>query len=1116
MAGSFSPRDEAARRLIREALDKTLFVEAGAGTGKTTSLVDRVTKLVSSGRTTLDRISAITFTEAAAAELRDRVRENLEHSASDDKMTDEERERCRRGVEDLDQASIQTLHSFAGALLRERPLEAGLPPSFETMDAISSELAFEEAWTEWVDSILEEGSPHFQGLSLAFSLGLSVSRMREVALKFHGNYDLLAEALFEDIPRPAPSVVRRIVDAVDELERLCDFSKLRESDALFAHVQPKLALIRRHSGTEPGSPAAFRLLQRILPLKQTRGRAGDWEVSPEVGQNAGKYLKDTLKELDETANEEIAQARQSALAPILRALKGFVLAYAEERKRQGKAEFHDLLVWARDLLRDNIEVRDHFRARFSHLLIDEAQDTDPIQAEIAMFLAEDVPAPETAEGRSTDWERITPELGKLFVVGDPKQSIYRFRRADARQMARLKERLGGETVHLVQNFRSQEPIVAWVNCVFSGWMAGGNDQAEYVDLIHRWEAATDDPFKPRAWSLGGAMEGNANEIRQAEAQAIAGVLARIDGKWQVLDGEATNSSGVERYRPAKLSDISILMPKRTGLRILELALDDANIPYRLEGAPLIFATQEIRDLANCLKAIDDPADQVAVVAALRSPAFACNDIELLQFHQSAGVFDYLSDHETSNDPVGEALVELRRYHDARMWTPIADLIDRFIRERMLMEAALDHPRTREQWRRYRFMVERARAFAEAGGNSLRPFLEWVDRQAKENNWVTETPAPEGDEEAIRIMTIHGAKGLEFPIVVLTGLNSDRPPRFDSVLFEREGNKVEVGIGVKEVRFVTPGYEELLGKERDLADDEFVRLMYVAATRTRDHLVVSMHRKVGEEKSAAARISQHIDGRTDLWEQVAQLSPAVAPPRVVRTAEEDPEAHSIEKRDEWRRQREQMLSRQGRPASVSASKLASIAKEEPDPEEPWKRGRAGTSIGSAVHGVLQTIDLARGDGIEDQSRSQATAESVPERWAEVAGLVRNAINSEVVKRAVRSGKLWREVPVAVPVGKGVLEGFIDLLFEEDDGLVVVDYKTDYIDAGEREEQAVGRYRLQAGSYALAIQKATGKPVKEIVLLFLQPSSERSLTEVPHLMEEAERRAETYLESAGALS
>ena len=175
------------------------------------------------------------------------------------------------------------------------------------------------------------------------------------------------------------------------------------------------------------------------------------------------------------------------------------------------------------------------------------------------------------------------------------------------------------------------------------------------------------------------MEGNANEIRQAEAEAIAGLLAGNDGKWQVLDAEATSSSGVERYRPAKLSDICILMPKRTGLRILELALDNADIPYRLEGASLIFATQEIRDLVNCLKTIDDPADQVAVVAALRSPAFACSDIELLRFHQSTGSFDYLADFGSTKCAVAEALDELRRYHGDRMWTPIADLIDRFIR-----------------------------------------------------------------------------------------------------------------------------------------------------------------------------------------------------------------------------------------------------------------------------------------------------------------------------------------------------------------------------------------------------------------------------------------------------
>ena len=363
----------------------------------------------------------------------------------------------------------------------------------------------------------------------------------------------------------------------------------------------------------------------------------------------------------------------------------------------------------------------------------------------------------------------------------------------------------------------------------------------------------------------------------------------------------------------------------------------------------------------------------------------------------------------------------------------------------------------------------------------------------------------------------GRRDWSFRSFVLAALHSDRSPRFDSVLFEREGNRVEVGIGARESRIATPGYEELREKERGLEDDEFVRLMYVAATRARDHLVVSMFRKAGDEKSAAARISQHLDGRNDLWEQATELSPTVTAREVTPPAEEDPEAHSIKRRDEWRRRRKQMLSRQGRPSSVAATRLAKEDKEEPDPEEPWKRGRAGTSIGSAVHGVLQIIDLEKPQDIEDMSRSQATAESIPDKVEEVAGLVKAAIESAVVKRAVRSGKLWREVPVAVPVGKGVLEGFIDLLFEEDDALVVVDYKTDYIEAaGDMEEQAVYRYRIQAGSYALAVQRATGKPVKEIVLLFLQPRSERTLTDVPRLMEEAERRAEAHLEAAGEVS
>ena len=190
MTVTFIPRDEADRQRIRESLDESLFVEAGAGTGKTTSLVDRVLTLAASGKTTLDRTAVITFTEAAAAELRDRIRERLEQSASDAALSEAERGRVQRALADLDRSVIQTLHSFARTILGERPLEANLPPAFETMDAIQSDLAFEEAWADWVDWALE--APELRpDLELAFSVGLTPGHLREVALAFHENYDLL-------------------------------------------------------------------------------------------------------------------------------------------------------------------------------------------------------------------------------------------------------------------------------------------------------------------------------------------------------------------------------------------------------------------------------------------------------------------------------------------------------------------------------------------------------------------------------------------------------------------------------------------------------------------------------------------------------------------------------------------------------------------------------------------------------------------------------------------------------------------------------------------------------------------------------------------------------------
>ena len=1148
--GAFTPADAEARNVISGRLDDTLFVEASAGTGKTTSLVERVVNLITTGRATLNRVAAITFTEAAAAELRDRIRASLETASTDSSLGEAERERSRQGVIDLDQADICTLHAFAGGLLRERPLEAGLPPIFDTSDEIVAGIRFNEKWAEWVEQHLDGETELESHLRILLTLGLTLDQIRALARAFHDNYADLAE--FASDEETSPSAARMVVEKVGELERLCGYSRLGDDDRLYAHTQAKLEVIRRLARTTEGTPAAYALLQSVLPLRQNRGTQSNWSIDPASGKNAAAVLKALLLELDGAVAMEIGQVQRTAFTALAENLRGFVLDYARQRRAEGRAEFHDLLVWAREMLRDNLAARDYFRGRYTHLLIDEAQDTDPIQAEIVMFLAEDTshrpPAGEFGEARPTDWREVKPEPGKLFVVGDPKQSIYRFRRADTAQMELLQtllKRAGGETVKLVQNFRSQKPVTAWVNRLFEQWMASepsGEDdgdaddgrQATYESMSPRWNAETSDKFGPRVWTLGNeTMSGSINAVRRQEAEEI-GILLRqiVSEPWQMLDKAATEAANLEIYRAVNYSDVCILLPQRTGLAVLEQSLRDYRIPYRLEGSSLLFETQEIRDLLNCLRAIDDPSDRIATAAALRTPAFGCSDVDLLRHLAEGGSFDYLSEESLASEvgsPVITGLATLQEFHQARLWEPTAALIDRFIRERELMEAATGTRWMREQWRRYRYVVEQAGRFAtaNAGGDMLRSFLEWVDDQIDEGARVTETPTPERDEDAVRIMTVHGAKGLEFPVVILTGINSGARARVNAAVFDRQRGRVEAGVGPQTQRFATAGYEELAQQEKKLQEAENVRLMYVAATRARDHLVLSM-RRPSRGNSVAGTIAEYMGKDGELWNVVgadeARFNPSEGddgagggPSAAVHGAGENYGAHSVAAFEEWQEKRSGDIAEMGRPVMVAATALsqraAEAADEGPEATEPWRRGRAGTAIGRAVHAVLQSIDLSSGEGIADKARAQAAAEGLPDhRAAEIARLAQTAVDSDIVRRAVASHRMWREVPVAAPVSVGPcwgsLHGFIDLLFEEEGSLVVVDYKTDSAPARELATVMEG-YRLQGGAYAYAVNEITGKPVKEAVFLFLQPKREERIRDLPAAMAAARAAAETAL-------
>ncbi len=1141
---AFTPRDLDERKVIATELEDTLFVEASAGTGKTTSLVQRVVNLVVRGRTTMDRIAAITFTELAAAELRDRVRQELEEAAADPNRPEGDRELCRQGVSDLDHANIRTLHSFAGQLLHERPLEAGLPPGFDTSDEVVAGLAFDEAWEEWLEVNLSADSPIRESVSLLLTQGVTLDHIKGLAGELHDNYADLRDHGQGLEPLVAGAARTALEEQWPEVERLLEFCKVGDDDRLYHLAGLRSVTVEALRHADAGTFQYYRQLSRLLPMNNSRlGNQKNWNTDPVTGGNACPALREALLTLHEAVTAELDAGIRYALYELVGSLIQFVLEYARRRRLEGRAEFQDLLVWARDLLRDNIEVRDYFRGRFSHILIDESQDTDPIQAEIAMFLAEEVVDGTPDEERPVSWDNITPAKGKLFVVGDPKQSIYSFRRADVEQMLHLRDRMetgGGRTVNLVQNFRSQEPVVAWVNYLFGQWMTPGDDEpagqqghAGYRDMVGRWEADTDSAVGPGVWFLGDEeTDLPVGEIRREEAADIAVLLRQmVTEGWLRLDLSATGAAGREKYVPVGYSDICILIRSRTPLPALERALENANIPYRLESASLIFESQEVRDLLNCLRAIDNPADRVATVAALRSPAFGCSDVDLLRHHEAEGSFEYLSDVSGRGEPtVVEGLETLKRFHLRRMWEAPSVLIEGFVRDRMLLEGAISHPRMREQWRRYRFMVERANKYAEAGGKSLRSFIGWIEDQIQERVQVTETPVPESDEESVRVMTMHSAKGLEFPVAVLTGLNVSPPDRTNAALFDRQRGAMEIRLGGKESSISTSGYADLAEREKLIKEAEGVRVMYVSATRARDHLVLSLRRKEGQATAAHA-ISDYMADAPELWETVVLRGGT-------RDAGTDPDLddnattpvsaareHSIAARDEWIASRKELLASRGRPTFTSATALGQRGREEKERkdeqesgqgDEPWRRGRAGTQVGRAVHAVLQSIDLATGNGLEERARAQATAEGIPNREAEVIRLARIAVHSDIVRRGVASQRLWREVPVAAPVPGGFLHGFIDLLFEEPDGLVVVDYKTDSIDE-DKVEDAVVKYRLQGGAYACAVGKATGKKVKEVCFLYLNAPDGRREVPLPDLEQavlDAEQRATEELAVSGS--
>jgi ATP-dependent helicase/nuclease subunit A len=844
-----TPADQRVRDRIRQDLDTTLIIEAAAGTGKTTELVNRIIAVIASGRARLATIVAVTFTEKAAGELKLRLREEIERARHDEKSFSEaQRDHLLDALPELEEARIGTIHSFCADLLRERPVEARVDPAFEVAPEDVATGLFESAFERWFEDTLKNPGPGMRRL-LRRRDAIQGEGPRPIA---RGAANALREWRDFDAPwdRVAFDRDREIDGLVDDIEKLARIAEggrpedwMRRS--LEEICRPVAEAIRLES-TERDRD--YDALEHVLCALIRNQNKFNWGSRGEMFGERPRAEVLALRSALHTRLDQFRTAAGKDLAPLLREEMRPVTEYYEALKqRAGVLDFLDLLLVARDLVRDNADVRADLQSRFTHIFIDEFQDTDPLQAEILLLLSADDP-------NGSDWTDVRPTPGKLFIVGDPKQSIYRFRRADVSLYQGLKTRLvsrGAALEHLTVSFRATAEIQEMVNAAMAPLMpAESETQPGYVPLQKFRTGVETQPSVvvlpvPAPYSDDGRYirQWKIDESLPDATAAFVDWLIKESG-WTVTEREAP-----EQRVPIEARHVCILFRRLNSFgddvtRPYIRALEARHLPHVLVKGGSFNEREEVEAIRNLLGAIERPDDELVVFAALRGPVFALSDGALLEYRETQGSlhpFRKLKV-ESASDEVREvagALELLRDLHRGRNRRPIADTISRVLNETRAHAGFAIWPTGEQALANLLRLMDMARRYESRGGaTSFRGFVDEQEARA-ERDEASEVPVVEEGTEGVRIMTVHRAKGLEFPVVVLADLTC-RETRDPS----RHANPAKKLCAQRLAGYAPRELLDNAEEEGRREHEEALRVLYVAATRARDLLVVPA---VGDEE-----------------------------------------------------------------------------------------------------------------------------------------------------------------------------------------------------------------------------------------------------------------------------
>jgi ATP-dependent helicase/nuclease subunit A len=1081
------PRDAEARRRAATEFDRNWVVEAGAGTGKTSLLVERVLVGIGSGRMRVDDLAAITFTEKAAGEMRDRLAAGLDalHAAArggaspdlskawgralahllDERKIDanDVASRALGAIESMDRAVVTTIHTFCADLLRTHPVEAGVDPRFEVDKGPIYDGVLDEAWERFLASELGPEAPRatlWRRLLAKMRPGECGSFARCLAA-FRIPEALLAPGLEADAREIFGDDAGRLIGRIDAM--------LGAQTGMTANTVAIFGAYRRALDRLTGSGFdAFREFAARDDVLADRLRKGPPEataklrgVDPSEMEGLAAETHSLLSSLS-AADPEVFSTLVEAVAPFARAARRALLA-------RGAVGFDGLLSLARELLRDHPDVREAARRRYRTLLVDEFQDTDPIQYEIVLFLAG------VAGETESDPFDVPLEPGRLFIVGDPKQSIYRFRGADYGAYRRAVDRViaeGGEGLALTTNFRSVPALIAPVNRLFGSLWKASPYQPDYVAIDPAPGAGAADG--PRIEIVTVDADGGAGSRREREGIAIA---ARI------LD--------LAQRENRAYGEMMLLLRSFTNLPRYLRPLRDAGIPFVVDGGKEFVDRPEVAQLLAALRAISRPSDPVALLAFLRSPAGGVTDTELLAYAAERGAWSFGAKVDEAAFPAIARSFDLLRGLASRTELPADALVRRVLESTGLLPLGAFAYEGAQRVANLRKLAAAAAALTRDGKLSLD---EVIDALEDEDAGVDGGDSPLADEaaDAVRVLTIHKAKGLESKVVLVADLAwEDRGGRGKreetaNVACLPSGRRV---LALRGASTSNPADVWFKRDEKRHDEAQELRTLYVALTRAMETLVLFAARPSrggkapwidalaawGYSPDPSPADGASIDGGRVLH----RIAPASAPPRAPKPpVREEPEAVAG-----WV-EATRVLAERARPpfrkpSGIKEERLAAVEAADAGGTVAAPGRDTALAAGTAVHAALERWDPRSGAPI-DASLPELARRAADEHGADAAEVERDArevldafVASPLAAKLRSVEVLGREVPLLLHEADGTtVTGILDLLYRDTDGSVVVaDYKTDR--ALDRLE-ASARYGPQLALYAETVRRALSLP------------------------------------------